>query len=589
MGVVYLAVAQGPARFSKLHVVKELKPELVEDQTFLEMFLEEARLAARLNHPNIVQTYEIGSDGNRHYIVMDYLDGVTLDRVLRRGPSSFTAAMHLRVISEILEGLHYAHTLKDFDGTPLGIVHRDISPQNIFMTYDGQAKLVDFGIAKAVDSTVVTRTGVLKGKVAYMAPEQIGGKSDARADVFAAGVMIWEAAAHRRMWQNMSDVDVLDSVLKGQQPSLKELAPDTPPGLMAICEKATAREPNDRYQTAAELREALEMFLDSAPQRPSLKDAANLIAASFESSRVRTRALIEAHLQKIKDDVLPARVMTLPPESLMPHTSNRIAVSPSSHARHEELSSSERVSASSNMTRTGALPSGAEVPADFDGAGPTRLVVADRRVAKKRVGALVGLVAALALLVVVLGLKYGGHHDAVPAATVESPAASSERPALATPTMALVPEGVASANKQLGAAGSASRPPRVIPSFAAAATKPAAMSLSVAPPPPARVPAAPPAVVNHPNIGAASRRGTADNPGPASPAAGRATGFLTIDTYPWTRVSEGGRLLGDTPLIRLPLTPGPHTLSLENAGENVHQTTVVTVKAGETTSRRLAF
>src|SRR5262245_54146628 len=138
MGIVYLAIARGPARFSKLLVLKQLKPELVEDPSFLEMFLEEARLAARLNHPNIVQTYEVGHDENRHFIVMDYLEGVTLARLLRKRSPKFTLNMQLRVISEALSGLHYAHTLTDFNGTSLGIVHRDATPQNVFITYDGQ-------------------------------------------------------------------------------------------------------------------------------------------------------------------------------------------------------------------------------------------------------------------------------------------------------------------------------------------------------------------------------------------------------------------------------------------------------------------
>ncbi|AKV02512.1 serine/threonine protein kinase [Labilithrix luteola] len=120
MGIVYLAVSQGPGRFSKLLVIKELKPELAEDASFLQMFLDEARLAARLNHPNIVQTYEIGTDGDRHFIVMDYLEGISLARVLKRKSEKFTAAMQLRVLSEALQGLSYAHNLTDFDGTPLG-------------------------------------------------------------------------------------------------------------------------------------------------------------------------------------------------------------------------------------------------------------------------------------------------------------------------------------------------------------------------------------------------------------------------------------------------------------------------------------
>src|SRR5262249_34944227 len=153
-----------------------------------------------LTHPNIVQTYEVGSEGNRHFIVMDYLNGRSLSRVLRRKPDAFTRGMHLRILCEVLQGLDYAHNLVDFDGSPIGIVHRDVNPQNVFITFDAQIKLVDFGIAKSLDSQLETRTGVLKGKPGYMAPEQLSGIVDTRCDIFAVGAMMWEAITKKRLW-----------------------------------------------------------------------------------------------------------------------------------------------------------------------------------------------------------------------------------------------------------------------------------------------------------------------------------------------------------------------------------------------------
>src|ERR1700733_9219310 len=151
MGIVYLAMVQGPGGFNKLVVIKELKPELIEEPAFLTMFLDEARLAAKLSHANIVQTNEVGNDGDRYFMAMDYLDGRGLDRVRRRSQHTdhgLTLAMQLRVICDVLAGLDYAHTFADFDGTLLGIVHRDVSPQNVFITFEGQVSLLDFGIAK---------------------------------------------------------------------------------------------------------------------------------------------------------------------------------------------------------------------------------------------------------------------------------------------------------------------------------------------------------------------------------------------------------------------------------------------------------
>ena len=315
MGVVSLAVATGPARFSKLLVVKELKPELVEDASFLEMFLEEARLAARLNHPNIVQTYEIGAEGKRHFMVMDYLEGVTLSSVLRKKGDAFTLPMHIRVLCETLQALDYAHNLKDFDGSPLGIVHRDATPQNVFLTFDGTVKLVDFGIAKALDSVVETRAGVLKGKPAYMAPEQITGTVDARADVFSIGVMLWEAIVGRRMWHKKGDVEILTKIIKGEIPTLAETKPDAPKELIRICDRAIAKAREERYATAAELQADLEAYLSSSKTDISPRDVAKVVAVLFESDRVKTRDVIEKHIASLKSGAAMESLPTLRPTS----------------------------------------------------------------------------------------------------------------------------------------------------------------------------------------------------------------------------------------------------------------------------------
>ena len=293
---MYLAVARGPARFNKLLVVKQLKPELVEDSSFLEMFLEEARLAARLNHPNIVQTYEVGSDGDKHYMVMDYLEGVTLARVLKKKSAAFTLGMHLRVLCEALQGLHYAHTLKDFDNTPLGIVHRDATPQNLFVTYDGQVKVVDFGIAKALDSTVETSTGVLKGKPSYMAPEQIAGDVDPRADVFTAGVMLWEAIVGHRMWSKKSDVEILTNIIKGDVPKLKDEAPNAPDELARIVGKALSKNRDDRHESAQALQHELEKYLADTKTDVQLREIGKVVTDLFANERKAVKSTIEQHL-----------------------------------------------------------------------------------------------------------------------------------------------------------------------------------------------------------------------------------------------------------------------------------------------------
>jgi serine/threonine-protein kinase len=303
MGIIHLAVAHGPAGFNKLLVVKELKPELSQDSSFVAMFLDEARLAARMTHPNIVQTNEVGSEGGRHFMVMEFLDGRTLHRAVRafadRG--GFPLGAHLTVIAEALVGLHYAHDLRGFDGLPLDIVHRDVSPHNLFITFDGPVKMLDFGIAKTIDSSQDTRAGVLKGRVAYMAPEQAcGQRVDRRADLYAAGVMIWEAAAQRRLWPRMGDVEILSHVLRMGPPRLSSVRPDAPRELDAICAKAMARAPDERYRTAAELHDALEKYLVTRSDVLPMREIGNLVGQAFFSERARMNAVIEDTLHRLR-------------------------------------------------------------------------------------------------------------------------------------------------------------------------------------------------------------------------------------------------------------------------------------------------
>jgi hypothetical protein len=303
MGIVHLAASQGPGSFNKLLVIKELKPELAGEDAFVTMFLEEARLAARLTHPNIVQTIEVSSEGSRHFMVMEFLDGRSLHRLIGRfkDQGGFPVAAHLRLIAESLLGLQYAHDLQDFDGQPLGIVHRDVSPLNLLMTFDGQAKVLDFGIAKSIDSSENTQTGVLKGRVAYMAPEQaLCLRVDRRADVYSVGVMLWEAAAGRRLWPGMNDVEILSKHLREGPPRLSKVRPDVPRDLEAICARAMERRPEDRYESAAAMLEDLEAHLAARNDVIPLRAIGPLVGRAFAEERRRMSTLIEETLARVR-------------------------------------------------------------------------------------------------------------------------------------------------------------------------------------------------------------------------------------------------------------------------------------------------
>jgi serine/threonine-protein kinase len=300
MGNIYLAVMRGPAGFNKLLVVKELKPELARDEMYVGMFLDEARLAARMSHPNIVQTNEVGSDGSRHYMVMEFLDGRSLHRIGKRLGGRFPVAAHLRVIAESLLGLHHAHEMRDFDGEPLDIVHRDVSPLNVFITFAGQAKVLDFGIAKALDSTQETKMGVLKGRIAYMAPEQArGDKVDRRADIYSAGVMIWEAVARRRLWPGYAEVEILTELLREGPRPLRSVCPDVPEALDRICQRAMANDRDERYATAADLLHDLEDHLGHRADAMSIRDVGALVSRAFAHDREKMSAVIEEALTRL--------------------------------------------------------------------------------------------------------------------------------------------------------------------------------------------------------------------------------------------------------------------------------------------------
>ncbi|MFO0549293.1 MAG: serine/threonine-protein kinase [Polyangiaceae bacterium] len=314
MARVLLTMSQGPHGFNKLLVVKELREELAHDPEFLSMFMDEARIAARLNHPNIVQTYEVGNDGERYFIAMEYLEGQPLNAVYRRiGRKNLPLEIHLRILADVLGGLEHAHALSDFDGSPLGIVHRDISPQNVFVTYDGQVKLVDFGIAKAAGASSRTQEGMLKGKISYIAPEQARcEKVDARADLFAVGVMLWEAVAGRRMVTREDEMSVLARRMAGQDPPVREAAPDVPEELAAIVAKSMAPSVADRFQSARDFQEALERYLAQSDFRVNAKDVGQAVSRAFEDERIRIRATIEEQVRNADKNVDPIQLDLVP-------------------------------------------------------------------------------------------------------------------------------------------------------------------------------------------------------------------------------------------------------------------------------------
>lgn len=303
MAEVHLAFSHGPNGFHKLVVVKRVRAHLVEDADARVMLLDEARLAGRLNHPNVVQTLEVAEHEGRPYIVMEYLEGQPFAAILSRCRSEgepLSLSMSLLVVCEALEGLTYLHDLKDFDGKPLHLVHRDISPQNIFVTYDGRIKVLDFGIAKAAISESETRAGVLKGKIAFMAPEQAMGQHvDARTDIYAVGAVLWDIATGQRLWKGMPEGQALYRTVKGDVPPPSSVNPNVDPRLEKICLKALSADPADRYPDAPALLHDLESLVKSLGSRPSARGLGDFVGRVFGDVRSETEKLVEQRVAEM--------------------------------------------------------------------------------------------------------------------------------------------------------------------------------------------------------------------------------------------------------------------------------------------------
>ncbi|HEU4536878.1 MAG TPA: protein kinase, partial [Polyangiaceae bacterium] len=296
--------------FRKLVVLKEPLPELTSDPNFVKMFRNEARLAALLQHPNVVQTYDAWQLGPRHFLTMEYLEGQPMHRAYARlKPGGLSLRTRLYVLRGVLAALHYAHELCDYEGRPLGIVHRDVSPQNVFLGYDGQVKLVDFGIAKALGApSNGTDSGAFKGKETYAAPEQlVCDRVDRRADLFAVGILLWEALTGSPFWPpGQPRLPLLRRRLQGQEPGVLDVAPTADPTLAAICAKAMAFSPDERFATAQAFLEALEGHAGAEASRAGAEELGAALRSAFADERSTMRSVIEKALRRAESSPEPA-------------------------------------------------------------------------------------------------------------------------------------------------------------------------------------------------------------------------------------------------------------------------------------------
>jgi serine/threonine-protein kinase len=311
MGTVYLAFAEGPMGFDRWVAIKRVHPHLASDAKFVGMFQDEARIVSRITHPNVCGLLDYGAGPEGHWLVMPYLFGESLHRVRRtaygkdsplRETFPYLAA---RIVEMACEGLHAAHELTDETGKSLEVVHRDISPQNLHVGYDGTVHVLDFGVATARQRLVTTATGEVKGKFAYMAPEQLDGKQlDRRADVFAMGVVLYESLTGRRLFARETMTETVKAVLSEPVPALREVWPEAPVELEEVVSKALARDPQRRYPTARALSRDLSLALTEVRRGVGIGDISDAMTTLFPGAlEQRRHAMEESRQNRVIDEV----------------------------------------------------------------------------------------------------------------------------------------------------------------------------------------------------------------------------------------------------------------------------------------------
>ncbi len=313
MAEVWRARRRGVEGFQKTVAIKKILSHLTGSQDFVTMFIDEAKLAAQLSHNNIIQIYDLGKVGDDFFIAMEYVDGKDLRSILTSAQESkrpIPLGLGLLIVSAVAQALDYAHRKRDFEHRAMGLVHRDVSPQNVLISFEGAIKLCDFGIVKAVAKASTTQMGALKGKLQYMSPEQAWGKSvDARSDIFSLGSVLYEVLTGTQLFAGESEIGVLDAVRECRISSPRELVPEIPEAVARIALKALTKSPDERYQTAGELEQEIRSVLDSLRPAPSQKDLASYLYDLFELPRSGAVATVPGSA---------AAVSPAPPADLVP-------------------------------------------------------------------------------------------------------------------------------------------------------------------------------------------------------------------------------------------------------------------------------
>ncbi len=612
MAEVFLAAFAGPGRFRKLLVIKRLHAHLADEDGFLEMFLDEARLAARLHHPNVVQTYEVDDVDGQYFLAMEHLDGQPVNRVMRKCGQrghGLPVRLAVRIVTDALDGLHYAHELRDYDGTPLNVVHRDISPVNIFVTYGGEVKLLDFGIAKAATQFQHTRTGQLKGKFAYMAPEHARDEGiDRRSDVFSMGVVLWELLTGRRLFKGDNELATYHNVVTAEITPPSSYSPSICKELSDIAMKALCRDREDRFQSALEMKQALERVAKKERLAATRAELSKFASEIFVDERAADAKILE----RCMNAELPVHEASTAPRAAAP-ASRPPSTSPGTRPGHEGSyrSGSKSGSKSGTVFDRGpprrsdqiALAADENGPATWEAPSESHFRQAPdaiERAARRRRARVI----ALSMIAIVFGasmtllLRNGGSEQppeptarvqdfgpivpapmhstivrtaapAIPVTPVQAPAT----PVLTSVSAPTAVEPLAVPEEEPQIAPASTRDERPLTRRERERRRRRAQQQHTVS-----------AVAQE-----RTRPSEPESPPPAEAEPVAEQGFLTLDTVPWAQVSLNGRTLGSTPLVRERLPVGEHVLTLTNPEQGIRTTYRVHIEPGATTVRRLGL
>jgi len=544
MATVYLAYAGSSMGVGRVAAVKVIHPHLAKENDYVEMFLDEARLASLISHPNVCGVYDFGEADGTYFIAMEYLRGEPLGQmqraIRRRGSPQMIEDVPLlaaRIVSEAAEGLHAAHVLEDpATGRCLNVVHRDVSPQNVFVTYDGAVRVVDFGVARAEGRIHHTKTGTVKGKFAYMAPEQMRAQPiDHRADVWALGVLLWETCALRRLFRRGNEADTVMAVTMDPIPRLRDLAPEVPAELDRIAHRALQRDPDARYATAREMATELNAFLASHGHGIGNAQVSEWMNAMFPRRMARKEQLVQLAAQ------------------------GATAHLPFGLTDDDDLDGSS------------ASLAAVEIEVDLEPTQPPPAREPALRLGRARVTIALGALLAIGLATFGIARMVGGI-DRAPAREARAPevtpvvdAVEAPEPEAAPPAEPTEPAVIAEAEPEPRSEAEAAPEAEATPELEAPPEAEAAVP-EAAPAPTRRV----------------RRRRPRAAPAPAGPP-GR---VALVTTGAWAEVYEGSRLLGQTP-GSFSLPPGRHALTLRPFGTTDTRTVRVEVRSGETSRVRV--